>query len=139
MSTLVSDLPDISALSWHRKNPLDWSSADVLDWIYYGSGLSEMNLVCLKGETFQGISGRSFCSMTSAEFEKRDEEFGIMLFNSLHSFLGRFSLLTLLLLLLCIYYYCYYYCAFIIIIERLLSTTHYPVMKHKLIALSNCE
>lgn len=77
----------ISALSWHRKNPLDWSSADVLDWIYYGSGLSEMNLVCLKGETFQGISGRSFCSMTSAEFEKRDEEFGIMLFNSLHSFL----------------------------------------------------
>lgn len=74
---------DVStALNWTDKLPIQWSCNDVLDWIYFGSGLTESDLMCLKGETFQGIDGQRLCSMDASDFELRDHSFGITLYKA---------------------------------------------------------
>ena len=68
--------------TWQNKKPENWDNSDILDWIYFTAGLNDIQLSALRGENFQGLTGREFCRMTRDDFIKRDSEFGESLYNS---------------------------------------------------------
>ncbi|ESO06403.1 hypothetical protein HELRODRAFT_160574 [Helobdella robusta] len=62
--------------TWQSKHPEDWNNSDILDWIYFTAGLKNIQLPSLRGENFQGMTGKEFCKMTSEDFKSKDSNFG---------------------------------------------------------------
>jgi len=90
--THFAQAQDAQESCWHRKHPEVWCGEEILDWIYYVADLSNMDLKNLKGEQFQGLTGKQVCSMTHDDFVVRDPENGALIFNCLQQLLDKSGL-----------------------------------------------
>ena len=81
---------NVDLASWQRRHPYHWSSADVLNLIYYvAEQCRSVDLGQLKGENFQDISGSSLCAMSMEDFVKRDPQHGKILHGCIQQLLEK--------------------------------------------------
>lgn len=63
-------------LSWTQKHPQNWSTLEVLDWLYYVADAKHLDIAKLRGEQFNSVTGKELCEMTLGQFIERDPEYG---------------------------------------------------------------
>lgn len=63
-------------LSWTQKHPQNWSTLEVLDWLYYVAEAKNLDVAKLRGEQFNSVTGKELCEMTLSKFLERDPEYG---------------------------------------------------------------
>jgi hypothetical protein len=63
-------------LSWTQKHPQNWSTLEVLDWLYYVAEAKNLDVAKLRGEKFNSVTGKELCEMTLGQFMERDPEYG---------------------------------------------------------------
>ncbi|XP_048727980.1 ETS homologous factor-like isoform X2 [Ostrea edulis] len=73
-TTTCSD--NIEMLSWTQKHPQNWSTLEVLDWLYYVAEAKNLDVAKLRGEQFNSVTGKELCEMTLSQFIERDPEYG---------------------------------------------------------------
>ena len=73
---------------WTSKHPRQWSSNDVLDWLYSSVEKEGVDLGRLRGEAFQNVSGIQLCNMTQEEFIEKEPEYGHQIFQSFKNLLN---------------------------------------------------
>ncbi|XP_013418988.1 ETS homologous factor isoform X3 [Lingula anatina] len=74
-------------LSWITKHPKNWTSSEVLDWVYYVAGKLEVDFCRFRGEAFQNMTGAKLCQLSSVDFERLVPEYGMKLFDLFHELL----------------------------------------------------
>lgn len=62
--------------SWTQKHPQNWSTLEVLDWLYYVAEARNLDVAKLRGEQFNSVTGKELCEMTLSKFIERDPEYG---------------------------------------------------------------
>jgi len=76
--------------NWQRLHPSCWTNGDVLDVIFYVVSESGPDAVHnLRGEKFQGLTGRDLYQMDRQDFRDRDSVYGDLLFDSIQDLLGQ--------------------------------------------------
>uniref|UniRef100_A0A8W8N9I2 ETS homologous factor n=3 Tax=Magallana gigas TaxID=29159 RepID=A0A8W8N9I2_MAGGI len=73
-TSCCSDSMDM--LSWTQKHPQNWSTLEVLDWLYYVADAKHLDIAKLRGEQFNSVTGKELCEMTLGQFIERDPEYG---------------------------------------------------------------
>lgn len=63
-------------LSWTQKHPQNWSTLEVLDWLYYVADAKHLDIAKLRGEQFNSVTGKELCEMALGQFIERDPEYG---------------------------------------------------------------
>lgn len=69
--TAASDL-----MSWTIKHPENWSTTEVLDWLYYSAEKHGADCSLLRGESFRTVTGDMLCKMSPEDFRTLDPYFG---------------------------------------------------------------
>nr|XP_022288480.1 ETS homologous factor-like isoform X1 [Crassostrea virginica] len=67
---------NMDMLSWTQKHPQNWSTLEVLDWLYYVAEAKNLDVAKLRGEQFNSVTGKELCEMTLSKFLERDPEYG---------------------------------------------------------------
>lgn len=67
---------------WASKHPRQWTTDDVLDWLYSSVEKEGVDLGRLRGEAFQNVTGVELCNMSEEEFIEKEPEYGGLLFKS---------------------------------------------------------
>lgn len=73
---------DLSMSKWASKHPRQWTTDDVLDWLYSAVEKEGVDLSRLRGEAFQNVTGVQLCNMSEEEFTEKEPEYGGLLFKS---------------------------------------------------------
>lgn len=73
--------------SWTLKRPAEWSSEDIIDWIYSVADPLDMKLDTVCGESYQGVSGQQLCRFSVDQFLQRDHINGQRLYSCLQELL----------------------------------------------------
>lgn len=69
--------PDCSSRNWPVLPPSQWTTDDVLDWVYdHVSNTESIELGRFDGESFQKIDGRKLCGMSLNDFLLISEKYG---------------------------------------------------------------
>lgn len=63
-------------MSWTIKHPENWSTTEVLDWLYYSAEKHGADCSLLRGEAFRTVSGEMLCKMSPDDFKALDPYFG---------------------------------------------------------------
>ncbi|CAL1540469.1 unnamed protein product, partial [Lymnaea stagnalis] len=63
-------------LSWTRHHPENWSSSEVLDWLFFVAQERGLDMQEFRGENFQNINGMQLCQMGLGDFTRLEPRFG---------------------------------------------------------------
>ena len=67
-------------MSWVKKQPENWTSSEVLDWVYFMAKESPgVDGTTFRGDRFRSLNGQQLCDMTVEQFQEKDPINGIML------------------------------------------------------------
>ncbi|KAH9519116.1 ETS- transcription factor Elf-3 [Bulinus truncatus] len=74
-------------LSWTRHHPENWSSSDVLDWIFFVGQERGLDMQEFRGENFQNLTGAQLCQMSQDSFSQLEPRFGRVFYEMFKSLL----------------------------------------------------
>ncbi|KAK6972846.1 ETS-related transcription factor Elf-3 [Biomphalaria glabrata] len=74
-------------LSWTRHHPENWSSSDVLDWIFFVAQERGLDMQDFRGENFQNLTGAQLCQMGLGDFTQLEPRFGRIIYEMLKNLL----------------------------------------------------
>lgn len=73
---------------WKHTHPKYWTSADILDFVYYYADKEKIPMRNFRGEKFGSMDGSSLCKMSRTDFVEIDENFGGRLYSFLQSYIN---------------------------------------------------
>ncbi len=78
---IIYQTEETDLMSWTERHPHNWTSAEVMDWVYYVAQEFEMDSTNYRGDNFNDLTGEQLCEMKREDFLCRDPVNGDMLFN----------------------------------------------------------